>query len=224
MLTRNLRDKPDLGALDRLDSEFLKTVYERHPVLHDTYRFHIDTWCLDGNYYPQVGDSGRFATRDEHYKGVTLSRSPGTEPSMYRFLWDMYELTGDPAFVRVLYRENGNALEGLPLEIHLHETTSGIAAVLEGGRSGPTIVLRGDMDGLAMPEDTGLEFSSEHEGQMHACGHDLHTTMLIGAARMLSARREELAGQVLFMFQPGEEGHFGARFMLEEGLLQRVGR
>jgi len=114
------------------------------------------------------------------------------------------------------------ALEGLPLEIHLHETTSGIAAVLDGGRPGPTIVLRGDMDGLAMPEDTGLDFSSEHTGRMHACGHDLHTSMLVGAARMLSARQAELSGKVLFMFQPGEEGHFGARYMLDEGLLDQV--
>jgi amidohydrolase len=114
------------------------------------------------------------------------------------------------------------ALEGLPLEIHLHETTSGIAAVLEGGKPGPTIVLRGDMDALDMPEDTGLDFASKHDGQMHACGHDLHTSMLVGAARMLSARQSDLAGQVLFMFQPGEEGHFGARFMLEEGLLEQV--
>ena len=115
-----------------------------------------------------------------------------------------------------------DALEGLPLEIHLHETTSGIVAVLEGARPGPTIMLRGDMDGLAMPEDTGLDFSSEHVDQMHACGHDLHTSMLIGAARLLSARQADLSGKVLFMFQPGEEGHFGARFMLEEGLLNQV--
>jgi hippurate hydrolase len=114
------------------------------------------------------------------------------------------------------------ALEGLPLEIHLHETTSGITAVLEGGKPGPTIVLRGDMDALAMPEGTGLDFTSEHDGQMHACGHDLHTSMLVGAARMLSARQSDLAGKVLFMFQPGEEGHFGARFMLDEGLLEQV--
>jgi len=114
------------------------------------------------------------------------------------------------------------AIADLPLNVHLHETTSGIAAVLEGGQPGPTIVLRGDMDGLAMPEDTGLDFSSEHDGQMHACGHDLHTTMLIGAARMLSARQSDLKGKVLFMFQPGEEGHFGARYMLEEGLLSQV--
>ncbi len=111
------------------------------------------------------------------------------------------------------------ALEGLPLDITLHETTSGIAAVLEGGRPGPTILLRGDMDALPMAEDTGLEFASKVDGSMHACGHDTHTAMLVGAARLLAAHRDRLAGRVLFMFQPGEEGHHGARYMLDEGLL-----
>jgi len=114
------------------------------------------------------------------------------------------------------------SLDGLPLEISLHESTSGIVAVLEGKNPGPSIILRGDMDALAMPEDTGLDFASEHDGSMHACGHDLHTAMLVGAARLLSDRRDELSGRVVFMFQPGEEGHFGARLMLEEGLLDTV--
>jgi hippurate hydrolase len=111
------------------------------------------------------------------------------------------------------------ALDGLPLTITKGESTSGIVAVLEGGGTGPTVLLRGDMDALPMHEDTGLEFSSRHDHSMHACGHDLHTSMLVGAARQLAARRDELAGQVVFMFQPGEEGHHGARFMLDEGLL-----
>ncbi|MCU1502140.1 MAG: peptidase [Ilumatobacteraceae bacterium] len=111
------------------------------------------------------------------------------------------------------------ALEGLPLDLTLHETTSGIAAVLDGGKPGPTVLLRGDMDALPMPEATGLEFASRVEGQMHACGHDTHTSMLVGAAKLLSARRSEIPGRVLFMFQPGEEGFAGARFMLDEGLL-----
>ena len=112
-----------------------------------------------------------------------------------------------------------SALEGLPLDITLHQTTSGVAALLEGGRPGPTVLLRGDMDALPMPEDTGLEYASRVEQCMHACGHDTHTAMLVGAARLLSARRSDLAGRVLFMFQPGEEGHHGARYMLDEGML-----
>jgi len=111
------------------------------------------------------------------------------------------------------------ALEGLPLDIDLHTKTSGIAATLTGDRPGPTILLRGDMDALPMPEDTGLDFSSKVDGKMHACGHDTHTAMLVGAAKMLAGHRSDLAGRVLFMFQPGEEGHHGARYMLDEGLL-----
>jgi hippurate hydrolase len=111
------------------------------------------------------------------------------------------------------------AIDGLGLDVQVGETTTSVVATLDGAHPGPTILLRGDMDALPMPEDTGLDFSSRVEGAMHACGHDLHTTMLVGAARLLAARRSELAGSVRFMFQPGEEGHHGARYMLDEGLL-----
>ena len=114
-------------------------------------------------------------------------------------------------------------LQSLPLDITEHETTSGLAAVLRGARPDPTILLRGDMDALPVLEDTGLPFASERTGFMHACGHDMHTAMLAGAARLLASRRDELAGSVLFMFQPGEEGFFGARHMLDEGLLDTAG-
>ena len=112
-----------------------------------------------------------------------------------------------------------SALEGLPLDITLHETTSGIAAMLTGGKPGPTVMLRGDMDALPMPENTDLDFASKTENCMHACGHDTHTSMLVSAAKLLSDRRSEIPGRVLFMFQPGEEGYHGAKFMLDEGLL-----
>jgi amidohydrolase len=85
------------------------------------------------------------------------------------------------------------------------------------------VLLRGDMDALPLQEDTGLEFASEVAGSMHACGHDTHVAMLASAARLLAGRRDELAGWVLFMFQPGEEGHHGARVMIEEGLLDDKG-
>lgn len=111
------------------------------------------------------------------------------------------------------------SLEGLPLDVTLHETTSGIAALLTGGKPGPTVLLRGDMDALPLHEDTGLDFSSEDDGAMHACGHDTHTAMLASAAKVLASRRDDIPGRVLFMFQPGEEGEHGARYMLEEGLL-----
>ena len=87
---------------------------------------------------------------------------------------------------------------------------------------GPTILLRADMDGLPLREDTGLDFASEVPGAMHACGHDTHVAMLLGAARLLAERRDALAGRVLLMFQPGEEGYHGAREMIEEGLLEEA--
>jgi amidohydrolase len=111
------------------------------------------------------------------------------------------------------------SLEGLPLDITLHETTSGIAAMLTGGKPGPTVLLRADMDALPMPEDADVPFKSRVDNVMHACGHDTHTAMLMGAAKILSARQSEIPGRVLFMFQPGEEGYNGATEMINEGLL-----
>jgi len=96
---------------------------------------------------------------------------------------------------------------------------SSVVAVISGGRPGPTILLRADMDALPVHEDTGLDFGSEIDGAMHACGHDTHVAMLLGAARLLQERRAELPGTIILMFQPGEEGFAGARTMIEEGLL-----
>ena len=115
-----------------------------------------------------------------------------------------------------------DALDGLDLEVRTGEGLSSVVADLEGGRPGPTILLRGDMDALPMPEDTGLEFASEVSGTMHACGHDAHTAMLVGAARLLAAGREDLPGRVRFMFQPGEEGDGGAVQMIDQGVLDGV--
>ncbi len=114
-------------------------------------------------------------------------------------------------------------LQGLDVQIDRGPSTSGLIVSLTGtkagSQSGRTILLRGDMDALPMPEATGLDFASEFEGRMHACGHDAHTAMLVQAVHLLHRRRNELAGTVKFMFQPGEEGHHGARFMIEDGLL-----
>ena len=112
------------------------------------------------------------------------------------------------------------ALDGLGLDIRTGTRTTSIVGRLTGGRPGPTLLLRADMDALPLREDTGLAFASEVDGAMHACGHDAHVAMLVGAARVLARRRASLAGSVLFMFQPGEEGYHGARVMLEEGLLE----
>src|SRR5205085_10888471 len=111
------------------------------------------------------------------------------------------------------------ALDGLGLETRAGQRTTSVIARLTGDKPGPTILLRADMDALPLREATGLPFASEVDGAMHACGHDAHVAMLVGAARVLARHRAELAGSVLFMFQPGEEGYHGARVMLEEGLL-----
>jgi hippurate hydrolase len=111
------------------------------------------------------------------------------------------------------------SIDGLGLDVRTGGRTSAVVATLAGARPGPTIMLRADMDALPMPEDTDLPFASAVEGRMHACGHDAHVAMLVGAARLLSDRRGDLAGTVKFLFQPGEEGHGGARILIEEGLL-----
>ena len=112
-----------------------------------------------------------------------------------------------------------DALDGLPLTLHTGTGTTSVVATLDGGEPGPTVLLRGDMDALPMPEDTGLDYASEVDGAMHACGHDAHVAMLAGAARLLADRRSDVRGRIAFMFQPGEEGHHGAKVMLDEGLL-----
>jgi hippurate hydrolase len=111
------------------------------------------------------------------------------------------------------------ALAGQPLDIREGPSTTGLIATLKGPQNGRTVLLRGDTDALPLTEETGLAYASEIPGAMHACGHDSHVAMLVGAAKLLCARREQLAGTVQFMFQPGEEGHHGARFMLEDGLI-----
>lgn len=112
------------------------------------------------------------------------------------------------------------ALAHLPLEWREGPSTTGLVATLRGNAvGGRRVLLRGDMDALPMNEETGLDFASTIPGAMHACGHDTHTAMLAGAAELLCARADRLAGEVQFMFQPGEEGFHGARFMLDDGLI-----
>jgi amidohydrolase len=120
------------------------------------------------------------------------------------------------------------ALEGLPLEVTQGVGATSVVAVLRGthpsrpAEGAPAVLLRGDMDALPVTEQTDLPYRSEN-GRMHACGHDLHTAGLVGAVRLLAAHRHALAGDVVFMFQPGEEGYHGAKVMLEEGVLEASG-
>ena len=116
-----------------------------------------------------------------------------------------------------------DALSGLPLEVSTGRALSSVTAVLRGGRPGRSVLLRADMDALPLTEQADLPYASRNDGAMHACGHDLHTAALVGAARVLCARREQLAGDVVFMFQPGEEGCDGAGKMIEEGVLEAAG-
>lgn len=120
-----------------------------------------------------------------------------------------------------------DALEGLPLEVTTGKDLSSVVAVLRGGAGtseSPVVLLRGDMDALPVAEEVEAPYRSERQGLMHACGHDLHVAGLVGAARILCEVRNELAGDVVFMFQPGEEGPGGAAPMIAEGLLEVAGR
>ncbi|MCQ9164805.1 MULTISPECIES: M20 family metallopeptidase [unclassified Arthrobacter] len=124
------------------------------------------------------------------------------------------------------------ALDGLGYEISLGTDTTSVTAVLRGGAPGhasvdggkPVVLLRADMDALPVQERSGVSYTSRIDGAMHACGHDLHTAMLTGAATLLADRREQLAGDVVLMFQPGEEGLDGASVMIREGVLDAAGR
>ncbi|CAN5865222.1 M20 aminoacylase family protein [soil metagenome] len=114
------------------------------------------------------------------------------------------------------------AIEGLPLDVETGVAQNGIVAMLRGEGEGPTVALRADMDALPIQEETGLPFASETEGRMHACGHDGHTSMLVGAAHTLSGMRDRLSGTVKFVFQPAEEGGGGGKVMVDEGVADDV--
>jgi amidohydrolase len=119
------------------------------------------------------------------------------------------------------------ALDGLGMEVTTGAETTSVVGVLRGGQRDDAdpkaVLIRGDMDALPVEEQTGLEFASTN-GAMHACGHDLHTTALVGAARLLAGHRDALKGDVVFMFQPGEEGFDGAGVMIGEGILEASGK
>ena len=116
------------------------------------------------------------------------------------------------------------ALDGLGLEVTTGKSLTSVTAVLRGAKSDKTVLLRADMDALPVTELADLPYKSQIGGAMHACGHDLHVAMLIGAAKLLVKNKSQLNGDVVFMFQPGEEGFDGAGHMIKEGVLTASGR
>jgi len=117
-------------------------------------------------------------------------------------------------------RRVAETLETLGLDVRRGVYETGVVGTLDGGEPGPTLLLRADTDALPIREETGLDFASENEGVMHACGHDLHTSSLLGTAMILSRHQDAVHGQVRFCFQPHEERiPGGAKFMIEEGVL-----
>jgi amidohydrolase len=113
-----------------------------------------------------------------------------------------------------------NYLNKLQLEVKTGIARYGVVGLMKTDRPGPTLMIRADMDALPLKEDTGLAFASEHEGAMHACGHDAHMAMVLGAATVLSKIKDKLTGNIKFLFQPAEEGPGGAKPMIEAGMME----
>jgi amidohydrolase len=113
-----------------------------------------------------------------------------------------------------------NYLNNLKLEVRTGIARYGVVGLMKTGRAGPTLMIRADMDALPLKENTGLAFASEHEGVMHACGHDAHMAMVLGAATVFNAIKDKLTGNIKFLFQPAEEGPGGAKPMIEAGVME----
>jgi amidohydrolase len=111
-------------------------------------------------------------------------------------------------------------LEALGLEPETGVAETGVVALMQGAYPGPVLLLRFDMDALAVTEETGKPYASENHGVMHACGHDGHMAIGLTVARLLNQHRDELQGSIKFVFQPAEEGLYGAKRMIEEGVLE----
>jgi amidohydrolase len=111
-------------------------------------------------------------------------------------------------------------LNTLGLEVQTGIAQYGVVGLIKSDRPGPTLMIRADMDALPLVEDTGLDFASQHEGAMHACGHDAHMAMVLGAAAVFNKIKDELSGTIKFLFQPAEEGPGGAKPMIEAGVME----
>ncbi|GAB3078596.1 M20 family metallopeptidase [Pedococcus soli] len=160
----------------------------------------------------------------------TLDIASTIGPDLVRLRRELHQVPEVGMDLPLTQRAVLDALDGLDLEVTLGRELSSVVAVLRGrggsrtGTDRPVVLLRGDMDALPVTEDLDLDHVSRHVGRMHACGHDLHVAGLVGAARILHELRDELEGDVVLMFQPGEEGPGGAEPMIREGLLEAAGR
>jgi len=156
-------------------------------------------------------DTIRALADDYHADVVDLRRTIHRNPELALEEHDTAALIAD-------------TLRTLDLDVHTGIYETGVLGVLRGAKPGPTILLRADIDALPIQETTGLDFASETEGTMHACGHDVHTASLLGTAMILAALRDAVHGTVRFCFQPSEERiPGGAKFMIEEGVLAANG-
>lgn len=152
---------------------------------------------------------------------------PAIDPEIEAILGEIVDIRRDfhrhPELAFEEFRTSARVAEYLA-NLGLNPVTgiaqTGISALIEGEREGPTLLLRADMDALPIQEESGLDFASTVEGKMHACGHDFHTAILMGTARLLQARRQQLRGRVKLVFQPAEEGPGGALPMVEAGILE----
>jgi len=115
-----------------------------------------------------------------------------------------------------------NKLESFGINTKRNVGKTGVVGILKGQCNGPIIALRADMDALPIQETNNFSYKSINEGIMHACGHDAHTAMLLGAAEALSKMKKQIKGEVRFIFQPAEEGFGGARYMIKDGALENV--
>jgi amidohydrolase len=143
-----------------------------------------------------------------------ISQAKSQQPELVRVRRELHQTPEFgldlPKTLEIILREVGDLGE-----VTLGKDMTAAAILIRGANPGPTVLLRADMDALAVTEDTGLDFASTN-GYMHACGHDLHMAMGIGAARLVHSNKEKLNGNVLMFFQPGEEGHDGAGHMLSQ--------
>ncbi|MHC4444114.1 MAG: heparinase II/III domain-containing protein [Planctomycetota bacterium] len=128
-----------LARYAQIDPNFLPDLYKRHPKLRDLFRFHIDTWCFD-EYYPLSGDTGAFARKVQQYMGARFPTSPGLSPSLYTLFWQLYELTGDADFVRVMVHTNKQSVRGMPYDLLATDPTGFQKQVTDViAKAGPTI-------------------------------------------------------------------------------------